>query len=69
MPYAIRKRGKKFVVINEDTGDVKGRHSTEGKAQRQVNLLRGIEHGWKPTGKQARTVKATHASDNRRKKR
>ena len=55
MPYAIRKRGDKWVVLNTETGDVKGTHATETKAQLQINLLRGIEHGWKPTGAPART--------------
>ena len=51
MPYAIRARNDKFVVINTETGDVKGTHDSRAKAQLQINLLRGIEHGWKPTGK------------------
>jgi hypothetical protein len=54
MPYAIEQRGSKFVVVNKETGDVKGRHATKEKAQRQINLLRGIEHGWEPTGKPAK---------------
>jgi len=54
VPYAIEKRGDKFVVINTETKDVKGRHPTRIKAQRQINLLRGIEQGWEPTGKPAR---------------
>lgn len=54
MPYDIQKRGSKFVVLNTDTGDVKGTHSSRTVAQRQINLLRGIEHGWKPTGRKAR---------------
>lgn len=54
MPYAIEKRGEKWVVINTDTKDVKGRHGSKVKAQKQINLLRGIEHGWKPSGKSAR---------------
>uniref|UniRef100_A0A6H2A0B9 Uncharacterized protein n=1 Tax=viral metagenome TaxID=1070528 RepID=A0A6H2A0B9_9ZZZZ len=55
MPYAIRKSGNNFKVINEDTGQVKGTHTTKEKAQRQANLLRGVEHGWTPTGKPARS--------------
>ena len=51
MPYAIRKRGEKWVVLNTATGDVKGTHDSETKAQHQINLLRGVEHGWKPTKK------------------
>jgi len=54
MPYAIEKRGDKFVVFNTDTKDVKGRHDSRIKAQRQINLLRGIEAGWEPTGAKAR---------------
>jgi len=55
MPYAIRKRDDKFVVINTDTGHVKGTHASRAKAQLQINLLRGVEHGWKPTGAKARS--------------
>jgi len=53
MPYAIEKRGEKWVVFNTETKDVKGRHGSKVKAQRQINLLRGIEHGWEPTGAKA----------------
>ena len=38
-------------------GGVKAKHTTKAKAQRQANLLRGVEHGWVPTGKKARTKK------------
>lgn len=48
MPYAIRKRGTKFIVVNTDKGTVKGTHSTKAKAQAQMRLLYGIEHGMKP---------------------
>jgi len=54
MPYVIEKRDDKWVVKNSETGDVKGTHESEGEAQTQVNLLRGIEHGWKPTGKKSK---------------
>jgi len=54
MPYDIEKRGDKWVVFNTETKDVKGRHDSEIKAKRQINLLRGIEGGWKPTGAPAR---------------
>lgn len=54
MPYDMEKRGDKWVVFNEETGDVKGRHDTKPKAQRQLNLLRAVEHGWEPTGEAAR---------------
>ena len=54
MPYDIEKRGEKWVVVNTETKDVKGRHDSKAKAQRQINLLRAVEHGWEPTGKPAR---------------
>lgn len=39
MPYAIRKRGSKYIVVNEDTGDVKGTHAAREKAVRQLRAL------------------------------
>ena len=51
MPYGIRESGGKFKVVNKETSKVKGTHSSRAKAQKQINLLMGIEHGWKPTGK------------------
>ena len=50
MPYEIQKRGEKWVVFNTETRKVKGTHASRIKAQRQINLLRGIEAGWEPTG-------------------
>lgn len=38
-------------------GKVSAKSTTKAKAQKQANLLRGIEHGWKPTGKPARKKK------------
>jgi hypothetical protein len=49
MPYKIEKRGDKYVVVNEETGDVKGTHDTKEKAVAQMRLLYGIEHGWEPS--------------------
>ena len=57
MPYAVRKSNNKYKVVNKDTGKVKGTHASKAKAQKQVNLLRGVEAGWKPTGKPARKKK------------
>ena len=42
-------------------GGVKAKATTPAKAKRQANLLRGVEHDWKPTGKKAK--------DSRKKKR
>ena len=54
MPYAIRKSGEKFKVINKETGKVKGTHESRIKAERQMRLLYGVEHGWRPTGRKAK---------------
>lgn len=32
----------------------KSKHTTKAKAESQANLLRGVEHGWKPTGQKAK---------------
>lgn len=57
MPYVIRKSGKKWIVVNKETGKVKGTHDTKAKAKSQIRLLYGIEHGWKPTKKRAKKGK------------
>ena len=36
---------------------VHAKHTTKKKAEAQANLLRGVEHGWKPTGKPARATR------------
>ena len=54
MPYSLRKRDGKWAVVNTDTGNVKGTHESKPKATRQLNLLRAVKHGWRPTGKPAR---------------
>jgi len=38
-------------------GKVSAKRTTKSKAKRQANLLRGIAHGWKPTGKKSRRSK------------
>lgn len=47
MPYQIEKRGNKWVVINKETGKVKGTHTTESKAKAQMRLLYSIEKSLK----------------------
>jgi len=52
MPYELKKTGEGFGVKGPS-----GMHSSNTslqKAQAQMRLLRGIEHGWKPTGKKPR---------------
>ena len=47
MPVKITKV-KGGVKVSTPHG-VKAKHTTMAKAKKQANLLRGIEHGWKPT--------------------
>lgn len=54
MPYAVRKQGDKWITYNTETGQKKGTHDSKAKANRQMRLLYGVEHGWKPTGKPAK---------------
>ena len=54
MPYKVKKVGEQYKVVNSETGAVKGTHTSKAGAERQVNLLRGVEHGWVPTGARAR---------------
>ena len=56
MPVRIRKlKGGKVRVSTP--GGVKAKSTTMAKAKRQANLLRGVEHGFKPTGKKARDLR------------
>lgn len=52
MPVKIRKVKGGYKVSTP--GGTKAKKTTKKKAKAQVNLLRGIEHGWKPTGKKRR---------------
>lgn len=57
MPVTIKKRkrkGKRATYTTSTPGGVKGRGMTLRNAIRQANLLRAVEHGWRPTGKPAR---------------
>ena len=51
MPVKVRKVDGYRVST---PGGVKAKRTTRAKARRQANLLRGVEHGWKPTGRPAR---------------
>ena len=52
MPYDIQKKGTGYVVVNTVTGK---EHSKKGipkkRAEKQMRLLKGIEHGFVPKGK------------------
>lgn len=39
MPYHIEKRGNRFSVVADDTGNVAGTHDTEERAKRQLKAL------------------------------
>jgi len=55
MPVKVKKTDGYQVST---PGGVKAKGTTFQKAQAQAALLRGVEHGWKPTGKKkARTYK------------
>lgn len=46
MPYSvIGVGGGKYSVINSSTGKVHAERTTKAKAEAQLALLRGIEHG------------------------
>lgn len=48
MPEKITKTsGGKYKVSTP--GGVKSKGTTKEKAEAQVRLIRGVEHGWKPT--------------------
>lgn len=39
MPFAIRKQGNKFAVVNSETGDTKGTFDSEAEAKKQMAAL------------------------------
>ena len=44
MPYKVEKNGDSYEVINEDSGEVKAKHTTKEDAEKQVRLLHTIEN-------------------------
>lgn len=52
MPVKVKKVKGGYRVSTP--GGMKAKRTTAAKARRQANLLRAVEHGWKPTGKKAR---------------
>ena len=52
MPVHIRRSGSGYRVT--DAGRVTATRTTAARARRQANLLRGVAHGWTPTGRKAR---------------
>ncbi len=56
MPYSIQKSGRCYSVVNDDTKEVHAKCTSSKKAEAQLALLRGVEHGWKPTGKKSKAT-------------
>ena len=54
MPVKIRKVNGHRVTHG---GKVSAKSTTKKKAEAQANLLRGVAHGWVPTGAKARVKK------------
>ena len=52
MPVKITKTDHKYRVTHGGKTSAKG--TTKEKAEAQARLLRGVAHGFKPTGKPAR---------------
>lgn len=55
MPYAVKKNGSAWEVVNSSTGEVHAKHTTKKKAEAQVRLLEEQE-GFVPD-------KVTHLSN------
>lgn len=49
-------------------GKTTAKKTTKKKAQRQLNLLRAVEHGWQPTGEKARDLRSKRIVKKLRKK-
>lgn len=47
MPWNIEKHDGCFKVVNKKTGKVHAKCTTKEKAEAQIRLLRGVEHGMK----------------------
>jgi len=52
-PYAVQKLKNGKVKVTGPSG-VHAKATTPTKAKRQLNLLRGIERGWTPSGAPAK---------------
>ena len=55
----IKKGKNKGKYRVRTPGGVKAKAATKGKADSQIRLLNAIDHGFKPTGKPARSKKKT----------
>lgn len=53
MPVKVRKVGRNRYTV-KTPGGTKAKSTTKAKAEAQARLLRGVEHGWVPTGAKAK---------------
>jgi hypothetical protein len=53
MPTKVKKVKGGYQVSTPN--QVHAKKTTKAKAQKQANLLRGIEHGWVQTGKKSKS--------------
>ena len=55
MPYKIIHKGNKHIVINKETGKVKGTHDAMHKAMAQMRLLYGVGRN-ETNGRKRKTI-------------
>ena len=48
MPYAARKRGKGYAIVNKQTGKTVGHSTTKAKAKASARARNAAGHGWHP---------------------
>lgn len=71
MPYRIEAVGDtgKFKVVNKESGNVHSKATTKAKAEDQVRLLHGVEHGMKPRTTKEVAGKNPHVGSAAKKRR
>jgi hypothetical protein len=65
MPY--KRVGKTIYHKKDGKWSVKQTCGSIAAAKKAMNLLHGVEHGWEPTGEQARAVTKMQAKAKKRK--
>ena len=53
MPYSVEHNKGGGYSVKSPHG-TKAKNTSKEKAEAQVRLLRGVKHGWKPTGKKSK---------------
>lgn len=64
MPYKVQ--GNRVLHFKGGKWKVKQTCRSNAAAKSALRLLQGVEHGWKPTGKKARTKRTIKKSQRRR---